>query len=114
MKVLGTKYGIEITRPWNPAMYDHNDKVSATMKEAIKVVLDRAYTDEDHYELEKIAKIVCGYGFGSGHDLSTIYEDACRQLDMVENWWLNSDVWPDMVYDGYVKDLDVKFVGYDK
>ena len=114
MKVLGTKYGIEITRPWNPAMYDHNDKVSATMKEAIKVVLDRAYTDEDHYELEKIAKIICGYGFGSGHDMDTIYEDACRQLDMIENWWLNSDVWPDMVYDGYVKDLDVKFVGYDK
>lgn len=114
MKVLGTKYGIEITRPWNPAMYEHNDKVSATMKEAIKVVLDRAYTDEDVYELEKIAKIICGYGFGSGHDSVTIYEDACSQLEVIENWWLNSDVWPDMVYDGYVKDIEVGFVGYDK
>ncbi len=114
MKVLGTKYGVEITRPWNTAMYEHNDKVSATMKRAVQMALDRAYTNEDEDELAKIAKIVCGYGFGSGHGLVTIYEDANRQLQMVENWWLHSDVWPDMVYDGYVKDLEVKFVGYDK
>ena len=46
VKVLGMEYGIEITRPWSSEMYEHNDKVMATMKEAIKVVLDRAYTDE--------------------------------------------------------------------
>ena len=114
VKVLGEEYGIEITRPWSPEMYDHNDKVSETMKQAIQVVLDRAYTDEDDYELAKIAKIICGYGFGSGHDLVTIYEDACRELGMIQNWWLDSDVWPDMVHEGFVKDLDVKFVGFKK
>jgi hypothetical protein len=27
---------------------------------------------------------------------------------------LDSDVWPDMVHEGFVKDLDVKFVGFKK
>jgi hypothetical protein len=33
---------------------------------------------------------------------------------MIQNWWLDSDVWPDMVHEGFVKDLDVKFVGFKK
>ena len=104
--------GITITRPWSPEMYAHNDKVSAMMKDAIFTALSRAYRDDNEEDLAKIAKIICGYGFGSGHDLDSIYEDACSQLDMVQNWWLHSSAWPDMVEHGFVKDLEVKFVGY--
>jgi hypothetical protein len=113
-KVLGMEYGIEITRPWSVEMYEHNDKVSAIMKEAIKVVLDRVYTDDNEEELHMIAKSICGYGFAGSVDMDDIYKDACRQLDMTENWWLHSDLWPDMVMEGFVKDLDVKLVGYGK
>ena len=32
MKTIGTKYGIEITKPWNNEMYNHNDKVGELLK----------------------------------------------------------------------------------
>jgi hypothetical protein len=114
VKVLGMEYGIEITRPWSVEMYEHNETVSTTMKEAIFVVLSRAYTDDDFVNLNLIAEFICGHGFGEGHDSDSIFEEACRQLDVIENWWLNSDVWPAMVEHGFVKDLDVKLVGYSK
>jgi hypothetical protein len=113
-KVLGMEYGIEITRPWSPEMYEHNDKVMATMKEAIFVVLSRAYTDDNEEDLRQIAKFICGYGFAGSVDMDAIHEDACRQLDMTAGHWMNSDLWPDMVMEGFVKDLDVKLVGYSK
>ena len=114
VKVLGMEYGIEITRPWSVEMYEHNETVSTTMKEAIFVALSRVYTDDDFANLNLIAEFICGHGFGSGHDADSIFEAACRQLDVIENWWLNSDVWPAMVEHGFVKDLDVKLVGYSK
>ena len=114
VKVLGMEYGIEITRPWSVEMYEHNEKVMATMKEAIKVALDRAYTDDNRADLIKIAKYICGYGFAGSLDMYAIHEDACRQLDMTAGHWMNSDLWPDMVMEGFVRDLDVKLVGYSK
>ena len=35
MKKKNTQYGIEITKPFSKAMYDHNDKVADQMKKNI-------------------------------------------------------------------------------
>jgi hypothetical protein len=112
MKTLGTEYGIQITRPWNAAMYEHNDSVSVIMKEAIFVALNRAYIDDNEDDLDLIAKLLCGYGFAGSVSNDVIYEDACRQLVMIQNWNLHHNVWPDLVKAGLVQDLPVKFVGY--
>ena len=47
MKVLDVKYGIQVTRPWNAEMYDHNDKVATLMKAELKLALNRAMKTED-------------------------------------------------------------------
>jgi hypothetical protein len=114
MKVLGTKHGIEITKPWNPAMYEHNDKVADKMKEAIFAALNKAYKEGHSKDLEFIAKSIGGYGYGPGHDSESIHIDACRNLEMVENYWLHDWSWSELVEAGYVQDFDEKFVGYDR
>lgn len=114
MKVLGTKYGIEITKPWNPAMYDHNDMVADKMKTAIKEALDKAFEQGDNEDLEFIAKSVSGYGYGYGHSPESIHIDACRSLEMVQNYWLNDWCWDELVEAELVQDIETKFVGYDK
>ena len=43
MKTIGTKYGIEITKPWNNEMYDHNDKVGELLKIELENTLDGIY-----------------------------------------------------------------------
>jgi hypothetical protein len=40
--------------------------------------------------------------------------DAIRNLEMVQNYWLNDWCWDELVEMGYVEDFDAKFVGYDK
>ena len=113
-KVLGMEYGIKITKPWSPAMYEHNDKVSANMKEAIFEALSKAYKLDNEDDVRTISKAICAYGHGEGYDLDGIYADACRELDMTQNHWLDSSCWPDLVKAGLVEDLEVKFVGYKK
>lgn len=114
MKVLGTKHGIEITKPWNPAMYEHNDKVADKMKEAIFAALSKAYKEDNNEDLEFIAKSVGGYGYGPMYGSEAIYADACNNLDMVQNYWLNDWCWDELVEAELVQDFDEKFVGYDK
>jgi hypothetical protein len=112
MKVLGTQYGIQITRPWNKEMYEHNDKVSSTMKEAITQALNKAYKEKDETNLRVISKAICSYGHGDSYGLDSIYADARTELDRIQNYWLNDHCWPDLVKAGIVQDIPTKFVGY--
>ena len=112
MKTLGTEYGIQITRPWNPQMYLHNAVVAENMKTAILEALNKSYLEKDESTLRTIAKAICSYGHGYGYEMSGIYDDALRQLDMMQNHYLHEWVWPDLVGEGLVQDIPVKFVGY--
>ena len=114
MKVLGTKYGIEITKPWSPAMYEHNDGVANEMKAAIKEALDKAFEQGNTEDLTFIARSVSGYGYGSGHEPESIHADACRNLEWVQNYWLHDWCWTELVEAELVEDIEQKFVGYDK
>ena len=110
VKVLGKQYGIEITKPWSNEMYEHNDKV---MKQSISESLQIAYTLDMEDRLRKLCKYICSYGMGSDYTMKEIYEEACNELEQVQNFWLDSE-WPFMVKDGLVKDIEISFVGYDK
>jgi len=113
-KILGTKYGITITKPWSPEMYDHNRQVATKMKEIIFQSLTKAYNQDNEHDLRIIAVAINSYSYGSGYGLDEIYADACRGLDMVENYWLYDWTWPDLLNRKLVEPIDINFVGYDK
>ncbi len=113
VKVLGKKYGIEITRPWNDKMYEHNDMVADIMKERIMDALNEALKSYDEVRMRTIQKYICAYGMGVSYSIEEVHEEACMELDRVQNFWLNTE-WPEMVKDGLVKDVEQGFIGYDK
>jgi len=112
-KVLGTMYGIQITKPWNNEMYEHNDLVAEEMKENLFQAINEAYQKDDETSLREIGKSLLAYGFGQGYDLDEIHAEICRELDMVQNYWLNEE-YPYLVKKGYVKNTKMNFIGYDK
>jgi hypothetical protein len=113
VKVLGKKYGIEITKPWSNEMYNHNDKVGAIMKENILQALTEVYKKNDEAALREIGKSVLAYGFGQGYSMDEMYNEICSELDVVQNFWLN-DEYPYLAKKGYVRVVEIGFVGYDK
>lgn len=113
-KILGTKYGITITKPWSTEMYNHNDKVADRMKGSISKALNVALNKSDEDELRYVAKAICSHGHGHGYSLDDIHADACRELDIVQNYWLNEWCWPDLLERKLVEPIDINFVGYDK
>lgn len=113
MKVLGEKYGIQITKPWSQAMYDHNEKVATQMKAAIMEALTQADKKHDTKTVAVIAKAINAYGYAQlQHDY--ILSDAISGLQNVQNYWLHGDCWPDLLKAGLVKPLEMEMIGYDK
>jgi len=111
MKVLGTKYGIEITRPWNKEMYDHNDKVADLMKAELRLALSKALRTENEQLLRDVASVIDPCGYGMGFEVEDIYNDALKNLDMVQNYWLNEE-YPYGVKKGIVPSVELEFIGY--
>lgn len=112
-KLIEIVDGIRITKPWNKEMYEHNDRVSYEMKKNIFNAMNDAYKSDNETLLRVLGKFVCSYGFGQGYELDEMYEEICRELDNVQNFWLN-DIYPDMVKDGLVPATKHNFVGYKK
>ena len=111
MKVLGKKYGIEITKPWNNEMYDHNDKVADLMKAELKLALTKAYKSEDEELLRGVAKVICPSGYGVGFEMEDIYNESLRELEMVQNYWLHEE-YRYGVTQGIVPSVELEFIGY--
>jgi hypothetical protein len=68
---------------------------------------------EAENKLRHVAKALCGYEFGSSYSIDDIYSEACKELDNVQNYWLN-EIYQDLVKLDYVRQLDVLMVGYEK
>jgi hypothetical protein len=111
MKVKEIKYGIEITKPWSKEMYDHNDKVAELMKAELLIHLKNAYQSGDEDDLRNVAKLIHPSGYGTGFSFEDIYNDAIRELEMVQNYWLNEE-FPYGVKEGIVSDIGLEFIGY--
>jgi len=111
-KTIEVKYGIEITRPWNPAMYDHNDEVATKMKRNLEEALNKAEKEDDRDTLFELAKIICGCGYSEDYTIGEVWEETLYSLDhRVENWWLHQE-YPYAVKKGFVPPLEKEMIGY--
>ena len=112
IKVLGNKYGIDITRPWSNEMYEHNEKVHALMEAQISSAIKKAYEEHDGPTLAIIGTSLNGYGYGQGYGFENIAEDCKNGLEQVQNFWLHNDCWPDLLKAGLVKPIEFEMIGY--
>jgi hypothetical protein len=111
-KVIGTKYGIEITKPWNEKMYDHNDLVAKLIKVELFNKLEELYKKGDENELNEFAGAV-GTKYGFGFDLKGMYDGITNDLEYLQNYQIEQDL-DYYVKKGFVKEPKFGFVGYDK
>jgi len=110
-KVLGEQYGITITRPWNNAMYEHNNTIAEEMKKNInKALKNRKYTAE---ELNDMASSITGYTFSAGMSREDIREELLAEVDRLQNFWLAQE-YPTLVKKGYCKATNMNMIGYEK
>lgn len=107
------QYGIQITKPWSKEMYDHNDKVAELMKEEIEAQVDIAEGNDDWDTLNQLITLCGGLKHGEGYTIGELWENCLSELERVQNYWLNEE-YPYFVKKGLVKDVKLKFVGYDK
>jgi len=101
----------KVTKPWSKEMYDHNDKVAELMKAELLIRLKNAYQSGDEDDLRKVSSIICTTGYVYGFDFDDIYNESLRELEMVQNYWLNEE-FPYGVKEGIVSDIGLEFIGY--
>lgn len=111
-KVIGTKYGIEITKPWNQKMYDWNELVGKLIKIDLYNKLKEFYDNGDMKGMNKIASSL-GPTYGEGYDIDSMFDAIFVDIEQTQNYHLNDELeW--MVKDGLIKEPKFGFVGYDK
>ena len=102
----------KVTKPWSKEMYEWNDFVASLMRGEIKVQIENAYKNNDWDTLNELIGLCGGVRYGAGFDIDELYEDAQREVDVVQNYWLN-DEWEYAVKKGIVTDcVKIEFVGY--
>ena len=102
---------IEITKPWNNDMYEHNEQVADLMKEELKSKLLKAYQNDDEDLLRKVGSIISGMGFGTGYDFHSIWDENNKEIDRMQNFWL-AEEYPYGVEKGIVSKIEHEFIGY--
>jgi len=106
------KYGIEITKPWSKEMYDHNDKVADLMKAEILLSIKNNKNDFD--KLNDLISLCGGIKFGDGYEIEELYDECLKELENVQNYWLNEE-WDYSVNKlKIVNDINIEFIGYGK
>ena len=101
----------KVTKPWSNEMYDWNDKVSDLMKAEIKIQIEKNKDDFD--KLNELVTLCGGIKFGDGYEIEELYDECLKELENVQNYWLHEE-FPYAVSKGWVNDVELKFVGYDK
>ena len=94
-------------------MYDHNDKVADIMKKEITFQINLAEELDDFDTLNELMVLCGGIKYGDSYTLGELWEDCLNELQNVQNYWLHEE-FPYAVSKGWVNDVDLKFVGYDK
>ena len=118
------KYGIEITKPHSQEMYDHNDMVSAEMKqnihakwsELIKPFKDEMYDDwssiSDGADIVKLQKLVCFSGYGSGYTIKDVEEEFFNELENMPNYMLH-ETYSYLAFEGMLPRTSFMLVGFE-
>ncbi len=117
MKIIKEVYSdvlnknIQMTKPWNKEMYNHNDKVANIMKKEIIFQINLAEELDDFDTLNELMVLSGGIKYGDSYTLGELWEDCLTEVERVENYWLNLE-WDYAVEKGYVKKINEKFLGY--
>tara|TARA_Y100000385_G_C12938899_1_gene570150 strand:- start:594 stop:947 length:354 start_codon:yes stop_codon:yes gene_type:complete len=117
MKIIKEVYSdvlnknIQITKPWNTEMYNHNDEVANIMKKEIIFQINLAEELDDFDTLNELMVLSGGIKYGDTYTLGELWEDCLTEVERVENYWLNEE-WDYAVEKGYVKKINEKFLGY--
>ena len=128
-KPAKVEYGIQITKPWSPEMYNHNELVADLVRNEIEssliaeiYVLQEMIESEDEDietevldldwdqvpdSLRRLQLAVTCYGFGSGYTVGEVMDQVYEELDNAPLYRLNE----------MVDELDIKlekgFVGFN-
>ena len=128
-KAAKVEYGIQITKPWSPEMYNHNELVADLVRNEIEssliaeiYVLQEMIESEDEDietevldldwdqvpdSLRRLQLAVTCYGFGSGYTVGEVMDQVYEELDNAPLYRLNE----------MVDELDIKlekgFVGFN-
>ena len=123
------EYGIQITKPWSPEMYNHNELVADLVRNEIEssliaeiyVLQEMIESDDEDIETEvldldwdqvpdslrRLQLAVTCYGFGAGYTLGDVMDQVYEELDNAPLYRLNE----------MVDELDIKlekgFVGFN-
>ena len=103
----------KITKPWSKEMYEYNDYVAEFMKMEIETKINEAEQNDDFNTLNELMVLCGGIKYGDSYTLGELWEDCLGELQNVQNYWLHEE-FPYAVSKGWVNDVDLKFVGYDK
>ena len=113
------KYGLEITKPFSKAMYDHNDQCAQEMKKNIlkawNTELDKFHIHDEWPMAGKIVDIqsaVQSIGYGDGFNMDTVDKEFCNELETMANWQLHEN-YSYMCFKGLVPRTTFMMVGFD-
>ena len=100
----------KVVKPWSNEMYDWNDSVSDLMKAEIRIQIEKNKDDFD--KLNELITLCGGIKFGDGYEIDELYDECLKELENVQNYWLNEE-WAWSVEQGIVTDcIKIDFVGY--
>jgi len=121
-KKTTTKYGLQITKPFSKAMYDHNDQVADEMKKNIikawEVEVNKFNMDDEWPSGSIIDNIVdiqssiCAVGYGDGYTIKQVNDDFLNELDTMANWKLHEE-YSYLCFKGLVPRTVFMMVGFD-
>jgi hypothetical protein len=100
----------KVVKPWSNEMYDWNDKVADLMKAEIQIQIEKNKDDFD--KLNELITLCGGIRFGDGYEIDELYDECLKELENVQNYWLNEE-WTWSITKGIVTDcIKIDFVGY--
>jgi|TARA_B110000908_G_scaffold53414_1_gene65185 hypothetical protein len=100
----------KVVKPWSNEMYDWNDKVADLMKAEIQIQIEKNKDDFD--KLNELITLCGGIRFGDGYEIGELYDECLKELENVQNYWLNEE-WTWSITKGIVTDcIKIDFVGY--
>ena len=119
------KYGIEITKPFSKAMYDHNDqcaqemraniikKWEAEIKELGAINMETPWSIIAEYtHLVQLQKGVMYSGYGDGYTLEMVDKEFRNELETMANWQLHEN-YSYLCFKGLVPRTTFMMVGFD-
>jgi len=112
MKVIGKKYGIEITKPWNKEMYEWNDTVAKLIKMDLYKTLKKMYEGGASKKVMNDFSSTFSTQYGDGFDVHEMYDEIYKEIVNVPNYVLNEEL-DYLVKKSYICKPKYGFVGYD-